>query len=67
MSDHDRDRHFAVCSSCGWIGSESELPDDPNHKCGKDECPECKVENFITCCYESYKEAEKYLNSDQDD
>jgi len=67
MLEHDRSSHFAVCSSCRWIGIESDLHDDPHHECGKDECPECKAENFITCCYESYEAAEKYIDSDQDD
>lgn len=58
---HDRDEHYAKCGYCGWIGFESELPDDFNHECGKDQCPECKKENFISCCFESYEEAEEYF------
>ncbi len=57
---HDRNKHYATCGWCGLIGKESELPDDPNHECGKDECPNCKKENFISCCLDSYEAAENY-------
>lgn len=56
---HDRAKHYAKCGFCGWIGLESELPEDP-HECGKDKCPKCKYENFISCCFDSYEDAENY-------
>ena len=51
------ENHYAKCGGCGWIGKESELPSDPNHECGKDQCPECKEEDVITCCFHSYEDA----------
>ena len=46
---HPRDKHYARCGFCGWVGKEIELPGD-THECGKDECPKCGKEYFITCC-----------------
>ena len=63
--NHNRDKHYAKCHYCGWIGLETELPDDENHSCGKDECPECKTENFISCCHETYEIAEEYTCEDE--
>jgi hypothetical protein len=51
---HDRKKHFARCNYCGWYGRESELPDDPEgHPCGKDQCPECRMEYYIECCFKT--------------
>ena len=50
--------HYAHCGYCGWTGEEDELPPDDNHVCGKDQCPECKQEGFISCCYKSLEGAE---------
>jgi len=59
---HDREAHFFSCGACGYVGPETELPDDPKHRCGKDECPECKAKWCINCCYPSYEDAENDTN-----
>ena len=50
--------HYFECGHCGYIGKESELIDDGSHPCGKDQCPECDVENVISCCFKTYHDAE---------
>ena len=46
-----KQKSWAVCGSCGWVGKTTDLINDPDgHPCGKDECPECKDENCISCC-----------------
>jgi len=57
---HDRDLHWAICQSCGWKGLESELLYDKNHRCGKDQCPDCNVENVISCCFHSEIEVDEF-------
>lgn len=47
------------CGACGYVGHNRELPWDPAHACGKDECPECGVGGCITCCFRSEEAAEK--------
>ena len=49
---------WARCGNCGWIGTNAELPRDPKHKCGADECPSCHTGGCITCCYASEQAAE---------
>jgi hypothetical protein len=59
VMQHGHEGHYFHCAYCGYVGEEKELPADPDgHECGKDECPECGMEGFITCCYESIEEAE---------
>lgn len=58
MSGHPG--HWFCCGHCGYVGLEEELPVDPEgHPCGKDECPQCKTEGCITCCYLSEDAAEQ--------
>lgn len=61
---HFRSEHWFRCGACGYIGTEDELPDDPRHSCGKDECPECKRPWCITCCYETREAAENDYATD---
>ena len=55
---HDREQHWFACGHCGYVGTEDELPDDPDgHPCGKDECPSCGKPGYISCCYLSEQAA----------
>lgn len=55
---HPRAEHYFLCGACGHVGTEDELPPDPEHPCGKDECPQCGRANCITCCYPTFEAAE---------
>lgn len=41
---------WARCSSCEEFFENSLLIPDPNHPCGKDECPLCGAQGSISCC-----------------
>lgn len=49
---------YFKCAGCGAVGEESELPPDPDHECGKDECPYCHATSVILCCFTSQHNAE---------
>jgi hypothetical protein len=49
MNNHPRDKHYFICNHCGYSGKETEL-EESTHPCGKDKCPECGEEGFISCC-----------------
>jgi len=57
---YDRSKHYFKCGYCGYIGLESELEEDPNNQCGRDKCPDCEMEYFISGSYETYDEADEY-------
>ena len=60
---HPRSEHWFRCGACGYVGTEDELPDDPEHPCGKDECPQCGADNCISCCYLTEEAAENHDES----
>ena len=58
--------HWFACNWCGYTGKESELEED-GHQCGKDKCPTCEIEGFISCCFESKEEARESFYVDCDE
>ncbi len=51
--DAKEDGTWFRCGYCGYVGMNSELPPDDSpkpHPCGKDQCPECGEEGYISCC-----------------
>jgi hypothetical protein len=64
--------HWFKCANCGYVGEESELPqgkeqptDKEIHPCGKDECPKCKEQGDILCCFTSEENAEKEYRKEE--